>query len=107
VARRKPVRTATCPQCGEGFPAARLACPHCGSDAQTGWRSSENVDYEAADVPDAFDDEDYEDVVDSLPGAPPAVRGSKWTRRRRVMVVAGIVLVAAFIANHFVAYLLR
>ncbi len=107
MARKKPARTATCPHCGEDFPAGRPACPHCGSDSQTGWRPGEDVEYEAADVPDSFDEEDYEDVLADLPGARPAVRGSKWTRRRRLLALAGIVLVAALVWLWFGQYLAR
>lgn len=42
----------TCPQCGTEFKPGRLACPECGSDAQTGWQSSEEIDYQSIDLPD-------------------------------------------------------
>ena len=47
--------TFDCPQCGYAVRAGRTSCPACGSDAETGWRSSEDVDYLSADIPE--DDE--------------------------------------------------
>ena len=41
-----------CPNCGAEFPAKRLACPECGSDAETGWKSSEEIDYMSVDLPE-------------------------------------------------------
>ena len=42
-----------CPQCGAAVPAGRLACPECGSDARTGWQSSEEIDYQSVELPEA------------------------------------------------------
>ena len=44
--------TETCPHCGATFRRGRLACPECGSDAETGWRSSEDIDYESIELPE-------------------------------------------------------
>ncbi|HLU40028.1 MAG TPA: hypothetical protein VK081_11615 [Planctomycetota bacterium] len=41
-----------CPQCGAEVPAGRLACRECGSDASTGWKSAEEIDYQAVELPD-------------------------------------------------------
>ena len=41
----------TC-ECGTEFRAGRLACPECGSDAETGWKSSEEIDYQSVELPD-------------------------------------------------------
>ncbi|MHC5062446.1 MAG: hypothetical protein ACYTG5_00570 [Planctomycetota bacterium] len=41
-----------CPNCGAEYKAGRLACPECGSDAETGWKSSEEIDYMSVDLPD-------------------------------------------------------
>jgi hypothetical protein len=81
----------SCPQCGDAFPAGRPACPHCGSDAQTGW--SEGTDHYA------FDDEDYEEVVADLRGGDPLERDPKWRRRKLLLRVTGLVLVAALVAG--------
>lgn len=101
--RRRPRRPQpaeeTCPQCGETFPSGRAACPHCGSDAQTGWKSAEEVDYQAVDVPDAFDDEDHAAAVADLPGG----RAAFWRSRKGRLAVVGIVLVAAMTVPALVA----
>ncbi len=44
--------TVECPNCGESFSARRLACPECGSDANTGWKDADEIDYQAVDLPD-------------------------------------------------------
>jgi hypothetical protein len=41
-----------CPHCGATFPAGRLACPECGSDASTGWRSADEIVENSIDLPD-------------------------------------------------------
>ncbi len=41
-----------CPHCGAQFPAGRLACPECGSDAETGWKDAEEIDYQSIELPD-------------------------------------------------------
>lgn len=40
----------TCPVCGEVVRANALACPHCGSDDETGW--SDDSAYDHVDLPD-------------------------------------------------------
>ena len=45
----------TCPNCDASFRAGRLACPECGSDAETGWRDSEEIDELAVDLPEPDD----------------------------------------------------
>ena len=87
---RKPRRraTATCPQCGEEFPAGRLACPHCGSDRQTGW--SEGHDFHA------FDDDDYHEVVAEIEGRDD-LASPKWRRRKRLVMITGLVIVFLFV----------
>jgi hypothetical protein len=32
----------------------RRACPECGSDAATGWQSSEEIDYRSVEVPEGY-----------------------------------------------------
>jgi hypothetical protein len=46
--------TFECPHCGAEVRLGRRACPECGSDAATGWQSSEEVDYQAVDVPEGY-----------------------------------------------------
>ena len=49
---RKPPVSEECPHCGAVIAAGRLACPECGSDASTGWKSAEEIDYQAVELPD-------------------------------------------------------
>lgn len=49
-------REHACPHCGAMYRAGRLACPECGSDANTGWQSSEEIDYSSVEIPDYLDD---------------------------------------------------
>lgn len=86
--KRRPRATTTCPQCAGEFPAGRPACPHCGSDAQTGW-SEGGDDY-------AFTDEDYEEVVADMQGRDD-LNSPKWRRRKRLIQVTGLVIVALFV----------
>jgi hypothetical protein len=86
---RKSRPTDTCPHCYEEFPAGRLACPHCGSDAETGW-SREGITGEAHGLPDEFTDDDYDDVLRAIGALPARQRFPTW------IVVAAIVAVAAF-----------
>lgn len=39
----------SCPVCGEVVKADALACPHCGSDDETGW--SQDTAYDGMDLP--------------------------------------------------------
>lgn len=41
-----------CPHCGALVPAGRLSCRECGSDANTGWQSEEEVEYRSLEIPD-------------------------------------------------------
>ena len=86
--RRRRRETTTCPQCAGEFPAGRLACPHCGSDAQTGW-SEGGDDYE-------FTDDDYEEVVANIQGRD-ELDSPKWRRRKRLVVVTGLLIVFLFV----------
>ncbi|MAG57030.1 MAG: hypothetical protein CMJ83_12110 [Planctomycetes bacterium] len=53
---------ATCDFCGESFKDGRRACPHCGSDADTGW--NEDADDLGLELPEtALDDGDYDDFL--------------------------------------------
>lgn len=80
---RKP-QTEECPHCGTTYRVGRLACPECGSDAETGWRDAEDIDYLAVDLPDA-------DAMETPP------------RDGRFTLVLILLLLAAFV----VAFVLR
>jgi ribosomal protein L32 len=45
-----------CPNCGATFRRGRLACPECGSDAATGWKSEADIDYESVEIPDFYEE---------------------------------------------------
>lgn len=78
----KPVRSfATCPNCGESFPAGRLACPECGSDAETGWKDQEEIDYESVELPEPEGDHEAR------------AEGTRLFSPRVVAVVAIVVLI--------------
>lgn len=56
MARRKAEpRHEECPHCGALFRAGRPACPECGSDAETGWREADDIDYLSVEIPDGLD----------------------------------------------------
>lgn len=105
--RRRPL--AECPNCGEPFPDGRPACPSCGSDAETGWQSGDEVEVRSLDVPDAFDDEDYRRTVEDIQDAAGATRHGTprrpWTSRQVRIFVIGVLLVAAMIVPALLALL--
>jgi hypothetical protein len=49
--------TVNCPYCGETIKRSARACPHCGSDEQTGWSDSSYLD-----GIDLGDEVDYEEL---------------------------------------------
>ena len=75
---RKPKKTDYCPECGEVFPHGRLACPACGSDAETGWKSEEDIQYESVEIPDTW------------PPEPAAGRGIPWPFVAAVLALLGM-----------------
>ncbi len=48
-----------CPICGEDVPANAAACPHCGSDENTGWSDQTIYDGTGIEDPDDFDYEEF------------------------------------------------
>lgn len=63
-ARRKPpVPTEDCPHCGEPVKVTARACPHCGSDAETGWAASDEIEYQAVEIPDYWSDPDPDETT--------------------------------------------
>ena len=47
-----------CPNCGADVAVGAKVCRECGSDASTGWKSSEEIDYQSIDIPDGYGPED-------------------------------------------------
>jgi hypothetical protein len=55
MTRSKPKRELfECPNCGADVPVGRKACAECGSDAETGWQSSEEIDYQGVELPQGY-----------------------------------------------------
>lgn len=92
---KKPRGVSTCPACGFRFPAGRLACPDCGSDAETGWKTGDDVDYAMADIPEP--EEDDEEAAREAMAPLNATRPDLWSARQRRVFVVGIVLLAALV----------
>lgn len=61
----------TCPVCGEPVPPDSKACPHCGSDEETGW--SEDARREELGLPD--EEFDYDRFVKEEFGSKDPVPG--------------------------------
>ena len=62
---KKRRETFECPNCGADVYVNAKVCRECGSDASTGWKSSEEIDYQSIEIPDGYgpDDEDTGDVL--------------------------------------------
>lgn len=76
----------SCPHCGAFVPQHRLSCPECGSDERTGWKSSEDIEYESVDIPDS---------IDELLGQDTSPRESQ--RRRSFMAGVAFLLIVVLI----------
>ncbi|MCE9638285.1 MAG: hydrogenase maturation nickel metallochaperone HypA [Planctomycetes bacterium] len=101
MAKKRPPPPVECPHCGESFPAGRKACPECGSDAQTGWQSGDEIDYQSLDIPDAYSHDDYERDLDGIHANRPAL----WSSRQMRMFIVGIILVASMTVPMLVYFL--
>lgn len=77
-------RQKECDHCGESIPQRSLACPHCGSDAQTGWADSEELEYQSVEIPESWPE--GEGSLDGRSNQP------RWVR-----VTVVIVLLALFV----------
>jgi uncharacterized membrane protein YvbJ len=78
----------SCPNCGGPVRKNSKACPHCGSDENTGW--SENTYLDSIDLED---DVDYEDLVKKeFPSQNPTQIKITW------IAIAGAVVLFFFIA---------
>jgi len=81
--RRRIRALETCPHCGAAFRAGRPACPECGSDARTGWRDAEEIEYQSVEIPDT-----YEELLASGGRS----RSSRWTLLIALLLVAAMVV---------------
>lgn len=84
---------ATCAHCGAAFPAARPACPECGSDAATGWKPAEELDHAAVELAE----DDPEAYREALLGDRPGHVSLWGTRRVRNLVVLSLLLAAMIV----------
>jgi hypothetical protein len=72
-----------CQNCGADVVVGAKACRECGSDASTGWLSSEQVDYAKVDLPDGY----REGASDELPPA----KTSTWVRWTALVVAVAMI----------------
>jgi uncharacterized membrane protein YvbJ len=79
-----------CSHCGAEVPPQASACRECGSDAETGWASEEDLGRAAWGE---FDRDDYEDVIASLPGH----RAEGRSPRDRVLLIVAIIALVVFL----------
>ena len=82
-----------CPVCGEDVPRGSLACPACGADHNSGWRTDADT-HDALDLPD--DDFDYDEFARREFGSalkPAGIRTIWW--------ITAIILLVLSIALHF------
>ena len=79
-AKKKPRREIfECTHCGADVAVGSPVCRECGSDASTGWLSSDDVDYTSVEIPD---------------GVPEAAVGNGSLRRVWIAIVAIVVALA-------------
>lgn len=84
--RPKPRREVfPCPNCGADVAAGAKVCRECGSDASTGWKDQDEIDYAQVDLPDGYRDS-ARDSEELPPAGTPA-----WVRWTALVVVAAMV----------------
>ena len=87
MTRRRPAAADfECPQCGALVKAGAAACRECGSDAGTGWQSSEEIDYQSLELPD--------DAVPAPATRTERAHASRWFALVVIVAVAAFALVA-------------
>lgn len=83
--------TFTCPACGEEVPAGAKACPHCGSDDETGWSDKTYLD-----GVELYDGDDYQDSLRREFGGP----APKRSNMALIIAIIAAVVVICFILNY-------
>ena len=83
------MKPSICPNCGGEVPRKAKACPHCGSDENTGW--SENTYLDGIDL---YDEEDYQNTLRKEFGTGTA----PWGWKRVLFILAVFLVLAVFIA---------
>ena len=71
MSRHQP-RMLDCPHCGAAFKAGRAACPECGSDDSTGWRPTDEIEYESLDIPDYYEPPEERGIPERIFNGPAA-----------------------------------
>jgi hypothetical protein len=85
----RPRTPEVCPVCGEDVPPKALACPECGADHNSGWKS--DADTADLDLPD--DDFDYDAFVKEEFGA-------GRSRLHPVWIVTAVLILVAFALSY-------
>jgi hypothetical protein len=80
-----------CPYCGETITRRAKACPHCGSDEQTGWSDNSYLD-----GIDLGDDADYEEL-----------RRNEFSPHKRLTVPLWQIITAGLLLLFFIAAVVR
>lgn len=70
---KKPPETFVCPHCGADVVVGAKVCRECGSDADTGWQSQEEIDYQSVDLPQGYRRDDEHQSM-----ALPETRTPRW-----------------------------
>lgn len=83
-----------CPNCGADVPVGAAACRECGSDARTGWQSSEEIEYQSLELPEN-DDEDDDEAARERGTRRPSLR---LLSRRVVWITAAVLVLALVVA---------
>jgi len=85
------MNTFTCPACGEEVPAKARACPHCGSDDETGWSDKTYLD-----GVDLYNEDDYQDSLRREFGGP----APKRSKTALIIAIIAAVVVICFVLNY-------
>jgi len=98
MATNKPNRPKTpenCPVCGEDVPRGALACPECGADHNSGWRTAGDI-YDGLDLPG--NDFNYDDFIQKEFGSP-----LKPARIKMIWWITAVVILIVSVALYFLA----
>ena len=74
-----------CPHCGADVVIGAKVCKMCGSDAETGWQSEAEIDYQSVDIPEGWGPGDER----------PAAGQKRWWVAAVAILVAVLLLMAA------------
>lgn len=86
----RPIKTTICAHCNEEIPLNARACPHCGSDEQTGWSDQTHLDGMSE-----LDEVDYDELLrEEFPELAPKKKTTiSWK------IVVGAIVLLCFIAG--------